>query len=276
MVHSPTTAHAVGPIVRITPLASGSAGNATLVHSGATTLLIDCGLKPEELEARLDAVGVKPKQLRAILLTHRHRDHIRGTTEFAAKHKIRIRGTRLTVRRVGSEARRRVHLVAPGGECTEGDLRARCFPLSHDVPETMGWRVYDGRCVYAHATDLGCADPTVVEGMTRCHALLLEFNYDEQLLDEGPYAAALKNRVRSDRGHLSNRQATDLLRQLVWPGLRQVFVAHVSATNNSPELALAAAREALSGSTALAVHARQDAPTAPCALLPPADGANCR
>ncbi len=247
--------------MHVTPLASGSAGNATLVASGRTRILIDCGLPRTELEARLEQLGVRPRGIHAIFLSHRHRDHIRGTTEFAARHRIAIRGSRRTVRSIGSEARRRVHLLAVGGETRIGDLRVRSFALPHDAPETVGYRVWDRDTVLGHATDLGSWDDGVRDGLVRCHVVLLEFNHDVELLARSADPPRLRARIASPRGHLSNTDAGSLLDAIKWPGLRLVFVAHISRRNNTPERALAAARAAV-GPEPQIVVARQDRPTA--------------
>ena len=246
--------------MRVVPLGSGSAGNATLVESGRSRTLIDCGLLCDDLEERLAAIGVAPRSIGALLLTHRHRDHIRGATEFAARHRIKIRGTKRTVRSIGNDARRRVHLVPVGGTIEIGTLRARNFPLSHDIAETVGWRLWDATTVYGHATDLGSWDDTARDGLTRCHVLSLEFNHDLAMLAAGPYSPALQQRVGADTGHLNNEQANALLRAVAWPGLRHVYVAHVSSRNNTPELALTAARAAVGPRVVLAV-AQQEVPT---------------
>jgi phosphoribosyl 1,2-cyclic phosphodiesterase len=231
--------------VRIVPLASGSQGNSTLLESRGVRLLIDAGLPVDELEQRLGAAGVRPRQVNALFVTHRHQDHLRGATELSARHRIAVYTTRRTARAIGSEARRHVRRIEPNHPFAIGHLRGLAIPVCHDAPETMALLVEDGPLRYGHATDLGCADGAIGYVLQDCTALLLEFNYDERMLEAGSDPPHLKRRIGGHRGHLGNAQAAALLTRLAHPRLRHVFVAHVSERNNTPELALAAARAAL-------------------------------
>ncbi len=239
--------------MRVIPLASGSQGNSTFVEGGGTRMLIDAGLACVELERRLEAVGVAPKSIDAIYITHRHKDHIRGATKFGIRYKTRIYGTRRTVRLVGSECHKRIRRVEPGQSFEVGDLACRAIPVAHDAPDTTALLVEHEGVRYGHATDLGVVDTPILEIMQDCTGLYLEFNHDLDMLMDGPYPAHLKRRVAGDEGHLSNAQARDLLCQLNHSGLKQVWLAHLSAKNNTHELALAAAGEVVGDAVALSV-----------------------
>ena len=248
---------------QVTPLASGSQGNAVLVHAGDRLLLVDAGLPVDTIEERLAAVDVRARQVDALLLTHRHRDHIRGAADFVRRHKTRVISTRRTLRSLPNDLHRRYHAIVPGTPRAVGAVQVLAFALSHDAPDTVGFRLNAENRSYGHATDLGRFDDGVVSALTHCHELYLEFNHDRQLLNDGPYPPLLKRRIASDWGHLANDSAADLLRELSWPGLEHVFLAHLSQHNNRPELALDAARRALLGTDALPrlTVARQEVPT---------------
>lgn len=233
--------------MRIIPLASGSLGNATLVETARTRLLIDAGLPIDELERRLQSVGAPPKSIDALFVTHRHHDHIRAATAMAARHRTRIWATPRTARALGSEAHRRIRRIAPLASFVQDDLELCAIPLSHDAPETCALRVDDGHCRYGHATDLGVFDELLIERLGLCEALLLEFNHDRALLAAGNDPPELKARILAPTGHLANDDAAALLARLVQPRLRCVWLAHLSRRNNRPALALAAARGAWPG-----------------------------
>lgn len=250
--------------MRIQPLASGSDGNATLIEAGPDRLrvLVDAGLDVDSLEARLHAIGVAPASIHAVLVTHRHKDHVRGATDFAVRHRCKVVGSRRTLRSVGSQANRRKHTVAPGNSFSLGALRGRSFAVPHDAPEAVGFRLWDDHHIYGHATDLGSWDDGVVAGLSRCHAIYLEFNHDpDRLLACEDYARQLKERIGGDTGHLSNPQAEALLRTVAWPGLRAVILAHLSRRTNTPEWAEAHARRALGTLGTEVSIAAQDAPS---------------
>jgi len=249
--------------MRVTPLSSGSEGNSVLLESRGVRILIDLGLPLDVIEQRLRAVGVAPRRIDAVFVTHRHRDHVFGVTDFCRKHKARIFTTRCTARRVGSESQRHVHRIKVLEPFPIGHLELLAIPVWHDAPETTALLVEDGAMRYGHATDLGCLAGPIGDFLQSCAGLYLEFNYEPELLRTGPYPEHVKRRIGSDRGHLANDQAQELLRRLAHPRLRQVWLAHLSQRNNRPELALAAARRALgTDSRASVCIARQDAPSA--------------
>lgn len=234
--------------MRITPLASGSQGNATIVETEQLRLLIDAGLRVDELAARIEATGRRPRDIDAILLTHRHRDHVRGVTDFARTYKARVHALRRTMRSVGSQAGRKLQKLFGDGEdpFAIGDgLRVWPIVVRHDAPQPRAFLLETPTARYGHVTDLGCAVGNVGEFLTACDGLYLEFNHDRDMLLDGEDSPRLKARNLSDEGHLSNDQAAGLLARLRHPRLRHVWLAHLSARNNTPELALAAARRAL-------------------------------
>ena len=218
--------------MRLSVLSSGSSGNATYVECGGTGLLIDAGLARRRLENLLSRVGRSLGDIDAVLLTHDHSDHTRGATALLRDYGIPVlappgvlAGSKHVP--VGAEA------AAAGEEIPVGEFGITFFEIPHDSP-TYGVRVSgDGR-VFATATDLGEAGPEVMRWMRGAEAVVLEANHDPEWLAGGPYSARLKRRISSPRGHLSNRQAAQAATSLAPHGLKDLVLAHLSRTNNSP------------------------------------------
>lgn len=243
----------------LTVLATGSSGNASLLRIGEQAVLVDAGLHPRELEARLREEGLGLEGLDALLLSHEHHDHARAAPELRRRlPRLPILATHGTAHALARTHGRPVvdRHPGPGGRFRLGPLWGLAFPVPHDAAEPCGFRLERGDFAFGQATDLGAATEAVRAGLTRCRALVLEANHDPWLLQRGRYPDFLKKRVASRRGHLSNEQAARLLEALAWPGLEAVVLAHPSATNNSPERALAAVRPRLPAHVALHVPAR--------------------
>ncbi|HEB49368.1 MAG TPA: MBL fold metallo-hydrolase [Desulfobulbus sp.] len=228
-------------------LGSGSRGNCTLVESATTTLLIDAGFSGREVGRRLAAIGRRPEALAAILVSHEHGDHIKGVGVLSRRHELPLhinRATRLAAQRqIGRIAACREFVT--GEVFTVGDLRIHPFSVSHDTADPVGFVISDGRCRVGYCTDTGRVTRLIVHHLRSCQGLVLEANHDPRMLMDGPYPPALKQRVRSGQGHLANGDAADLAAQLAAGALRSLVLAHVSETNNRPELVLQAMRDRL-------------------------------
>ena len=236
-------------MLRIATLASGSSGNCTLVSDGRTHLLIDAGISCRRITTGLKELGVDPAELSAILVTHEHSDHICGLNTLKNKLDFTLCATEPTARQLcyrmaGLEER--LHPFAPGGEFAVGSLLVRSFPTSHDCACPVGYSVTDGAGVtFALATDLGVVTEAVKEGVAGARLLLAEANYDPDTLRSGPYPPFLKERILSDRGHLSNDMGGGLALWGVEHGARSVVLGHLSQENNSPRMAYGAVERSL-------------------------------
>jgi phosphoribosyl 1,2-cyclic phosphodiesterase len=232
--------------MRICLLASGSKGNSLLVESGRTRLLVDAGISARELRKRLEMIGVDVATLNALLITHEHTDHVRGLGPLVRQLGLPVY-LQTDLARVLPDVGKPdcVREFADGEEFTVNDLTIRPFAITHDSLAPVGFTLSGEQGKIGVATDLGIATRLVAECLQNCRALVIETNHDEELLRDGPYPWTLKQRVRSNHGHLSNGAGGTLLQNLLWNGLESVFLGHLSETNNRPELALDAVNKVL-------------------------------
>lgn len=232
--------------MRVCLLASGSKGNSLFVEAGETKILIDAGLSAREIVARLASIEVAVSEINGIIVSHEHNDHIRGAGTLARKFDIPVLLSYPASRETAGHFRSARLIEFESGCSFEfRDLLIDPFPITHDTVDPVGIVVEsrDGRI--GVATDLGLATRLVREKLKGCRALVLESNHDEEMLANGPYPWHLKQRIKSRHGHLSNREAADLLADVLGPGLESVFLAHLSEVNNHPEVALQALMEPL-------------------------------
>lgn len=236
--------------MRICLLASGSKGNSLLVESGQTRILVDAGLSARELCCRLESVGIGIESLNALLITHEHTDHVRGLGPLVRRLGIPVYLQTDLARALADVGKiEAVHEFVEGEEFTINDLTVRPFAITHDSLAPVGFTLAGEEGKVGIATDLGIATRLVADCLQGCRMLVLETNHDEDLLRDGPYPWKLKQRVRSNHGHLSNRAGGALLNDLLWQGLETLFLGHLSETNNRPELALDAVNQILARQT---------------------------
>jgi phosphoribosyl 1,2-cyclic phosphodiesterase len=247
--------------MRLALLGSGSRGNGTLVQSAGTTLLVDCGFSVRDTERRLARLGIEPMELSAILLTHEHGDHASGVGAFARKHDLEICLSAGTLRAAATELGvvRRQRLINGHESFSCGDIEVTPLPVPHDACEPTQFLFSNGARRLGVVTDVGRPTPFLCRMLDGCDALVLEFNHDADMLANGPYPEAIKQRVAGEYGHLSNAQSSDLLRRTHSGRLRHLVAAHLSERNNHPELVRAAAAAALGCTTDWIAIAGQDA-----------------
>ncbi|CAM3588862.1 Putative metallo-hydrolase YycJ [Halomonas lysinitropha] len=239
-------------------LGSGSKGNATLVSDGETHLLVDCGFTLRDTERRLARLGLHPRQLDALLVTHEHGDHVRGVGPLARRYGVPVHltpGTWLSGR-FGELPHR--HWITPQARFAVKGLTIDPVTVPHDAREPVQFRILAGERCLGLLTDLGHPSAHVVEAFAGCDGLVLECNHDPRLLAEGPYPASLRRRVGGDWGHLANSQAAWLLQRLGLDRLQRIVCSHLSDQNNRPELALEALLPLLDGDESRLRVAAQD------------------
>jgi phosphoribosyl 1,2-cyclic phosphodiesterase len=252
--------------LRVVVLGSGSGGNAVVVESGARRLLVDAGFSCRELERRMRAVGIEPNSISALLLTHEHEDHVRGVARFALRHKTPVWATAGTLAgtEIPPDAVPRVTTIESGRPVEVAGFHVEPFLIPHDAREPVGFVVEDaaGRRV-GLCGDIGCRSRLAWAKLVELDLLILETNHDLDLLRNGPYPWALKQRVAGRHGHLSNTEASDGLPELLSERLRTLVLYHLSRINNTAALAAATVGESLdrAGSRTAVVVADQFEPT---------------
>ena len=238
-------------MLRFASLGSGSGGNALVVEvreaGSASCLMIDCGLNLRDTERRLARLGLEPSAIRGILVTHEHGDHAGRVFDFAAAHGVTVHLTYGSLVALEAEGKvidgvRLSILTAREPLAVEG-VEVRPFTVPHDAREPVQFVLSDGAARLGVLTDIGIGTPHIVEMLSGLDALVLECNYDRDMLWAGGYSRWLKERIAGPFGHLDNEDSARLLGALDRSRLKHVVAAHLSRQNNKPELA----RRALAG-----------------------------
>lgn len=233
--------------MRFALLGSGSQGNALVVESGSTRILLDCGFGLAESVSRLARLGLAPADLSAIVVTHEHDDHIGGVARLARRHALPVWLTYGTLN--GFEALfanvQQVNVIGSYEAFSIGDLRVDPFPVPHDAREPAQYVFGDGAHRLGVLTDTGCSTPYIESMLSGCHALVLECNHDLGMLRTSSYPQRLRERISGRFGHLDNITAAGLLERLDNGHLQHLVAAHLSQENNRPELARAALAAAI-------------------------------
>lgn len=223
-------------------LASGSSGNCIYVGHEDTHILVDAGISGKRIAEGLVSIGVSPGELKAVLITHDHSDHVQGAAVMANKYGIPLYGTRGTLSYIAKHATRGVseallRPVKPEDGFKIGDISIMPFTTSHDAIDPINYTLSAGGCKLGMATDLGEYTEHTIEKLKGSDALYLESNHDYNMLMVGPYPYSLKQRVHSALGHLSNDDAAELVLKVQNGNLKNIVLAHLSKENNFPQLA---------------------------------------
>ncbi len=224
-------------------IASGSSGNCIFVGGEHTRLLVDAGISKKRIIEGLAGADVSADDLDGILITHEHADHISGLGVLSRALHLPIYATRGTIRGIksmnalGEIDGELFHEMSADLDVTVGDLTVHPFHISHDANDPVAYRVTDGVRTVAVATDMGTYDAYTIENLKGVNGMVLEANHDIRMLEVGPYPYPLKQRVAGVYGHLSNEWSGRLLSEILHDDITQIFLGHLSAQNNIPELA---------------------------------------
>lgn len=250
-------------MIRFSLLGSGSSGNALLVATPEGAILVDAGLSFKRLNERAAAIGESLENLRAVFVTHEHGDHVLGLGTLARKTGVPVYMTPRTLdnlpKNVGLLPN--VKLFDAGERLSVDGFELDSFSVWHDAADPVSYAVRWGGAQLGLATDLGKVSNVVRQRLTGSHALILESNYCPNMLRTSSYPAAIRQRIKSTHGHLSNADMNSLLADLLHDRLQWVIAVHISQENNTADLARSMAERVLGKHPARLVLAEQDAPT---------------
>jgi phosphoribosyl 1,2-cyclic phosphodiesterase len=240
--------------VSMTVLASGSKGNCTLISTGNVRLLVDAGLSFRETLRRLALCGEITAGINAILITHEHSDHVAGLRVLAKRLKVPVYMTGATHEAYRKYARDsagnrvklgRLETFEAGRAFAIGEVTVTPFTIPHDAVDPVGFTFRSEGIKVGVCTDLGYMPASVKYHIRGCHILMIESNHDLEMLRGGPYPWAVKQRVMSRVGHLSNDALADFLTTDYDGGAEYLILSHLSEQNNHPEIARMTAERAL-------------------------------
>ncbi|MDE6088920.1 MAG: MBL fold metallo-hydrolase [Oscillospiraceae bacterium] len=238
------------------PLFSSSQANASYIGNSQAGILVDAGASCKKILSALSCNAIRTDCIQGIFVTHTHSDHIKGLKTLVQKLKVPVYGTSETLEFLshagdkylspGTELIRIDPRKDPDAGVVCGDCEVRAFPTMHDEPGSCGYRVHTEDDKYcAVCTDLGIVTPEVRDALTGCDMILLESNYEPDLLWQGDYPYHLKQRISSDHGHLSNQDCADFSDYLIRTGTTRLLLGHLSQNSNTPELAAGTTVKAL-------------------------------
>ena len=232
-------------MLKILPIASGSTGNCMLVEIDGNRILIDFGISPKAVAAVLAANSYTWEEIRAVLITHTHADHVKGLETGRKKICAPFYMSATSKDKLMAEET----IALPYFEKTEilPGMWVTAIPTSHDCPGSVGFRIETEQTVLGYLTDLGYVPERTMEMLSGADCIVLESNHDEELLRFGRYPIFLKKRILSNQGHLSNHDSAAALAWFADHGTKHFFLAHLSQENNRPELALECAMKATAG-----------------------------
>ncbi len=249
--------------MRFASLGSGSAGNCMVIEQASTRLLLDCGFGINEVIKRLQGLDLAAEQITGVLVTHEHDDHAKGAFKFAVKYGAPVwlsYGTlKMCERYLPENAKITLNIIDSHTKFQIEQIEITPFPVPHDAREPTQFTFTDGNHKLGVLTDAGSSTQYIEQVLNGCDALVLECNHDLQMLENGPYAWPLKKRVGSRLGHLDNGSAAALLAKLDNSKLKHIVAAHLSAKNNTPDMAKNALSQALNCEQSWIGIAEQDA-----------------
>ncbi len=221
----------------ITSLNSGSNGNCYYIGNNEEAVLIDAGLSCRETEKRMKRLGLDIKSIKAVFISHEHGDHICGIEGLAAKYQVPVFITPATFQHSRLNISKQfVRTFTASQAISVGKLSVHAFPKLHDASDPHSFVVSGNGVRIGVFTDIGAPCNNVINNFKTCHAVFLEANYDDDMLEHGKYPDHLKKRISGDHGHLSNSQALDLFIKYKPPFMSHLYLSHLSKDNNSPEL----------------------------------------
>ena len=222
-------------------LYSGSSGNCSFVGTDNINILIDCGESQKKILTALESIGTNINQINAIVVTHEHSDHVKTLGAISKKYNIPVYANEKTFNNMPEqtelikEENRKIFNTDDHFEI--GDLQIHPFHIPHDAAEPCGYNIYNENNKISIATDIGHMDNSILKKLEESKFLLLESNYEPEILKYAKYPYYLKRRISGPNGHLSNQEASDTIIKLLSTGVNNIMLGHLSKENNFPELA---------------------------------------
>jgi len=213
--------------VKVSVLASGSKGNSTYIEFKNTKILLDIGMSAKYIMEKLNNININPEELDAIVISHDHADHISGLKVFIKKYPTKIYGPKSLIQKIDNIEKDSIYNFF-----NIKDIKVETFPTSHDAEESYGFLINDE---LVHITDTGYINQKYHRNLTNKKIYLIESNFDTELLMEGHYPYYLKQRMNSDKGHLSNHKAAEFLSKVIGKNTKQIILCHMSENNNNDD-----------------------------------------
>lgn len=224
----------------IYPLFSSSKGNSIFIGNSESGILVDAGASYKRLGIAMERCKLSLSAIKAVFITHEHSDHVKGLMMLTKKHDLCVYGQGRTLRNLIDSDRigPRACVSEINDEISIDNMTVSAFNTPHDTEQSCGYKIKfdDGRSC-AVCTDLGCVTKVVDDALLGTDTVLIEANYDEEMILMGSYPPYVKQRIRSDRGHLSNTDSAIQVRRLIENGTRNIILGHLSQENNMPQLA---------------------------------------
>lgn len=226
---------------RFCSLYSGSSGNSLYVESNKTKLLVDCGESAKKIVNSLSDIDVDIEKIDGILVTHEHIDHVKSLGTLSKKYDIPIYTNLETLKAMPDQINKikpeNIHIFDFSNDFEIGDLQIHPFSIPHDAANPCAFNIIYNNKKMSIATDIGHITPEIINNLEKSCFMLLEANYDPNILKCSPYPYHLKERISGPLGHLSNNMAGQTISHLIDSGLKNVMLGHLSKENNFPELA---------------------------------------
>ena len=230
-------------------LYSGSSGNSLFIQTESTKVLVDCGVSCKKVEEGLKSIDVDPSSIDAVLVTHEHSDHVKGLGTFSKKFDVPIYANQETLDNMQAQtlkiSNNNIHTFKVSDKFEVGDLSVFPFSISHDAANPCGFNIFKDNKKISIATDIGTMDSKTIKNLEDSIFILLESNYDPDILRCSPYPYLLKRRIAGPTGHLPNNKAGETISYLMNSGLKTAMLGHLSKENNFPELAYKTVAEEL-------------------------------
>lgn len=219
--------------MKVCVLSSGSKGNTTYIESDNAKILIDVGNSAKYVKEKLEDIGTNPSDINAILITHTHVDHIKGLKVFAKKYNIPVYITDIMLKSLDFLD----NYVILSDEFDINDIHITAIKTSHDAPDSRGYIVTSGEKSIVYITDTGYINRKYFDVLRNRNIYIMESNHDIEMLNNGSYPFNLRQRILSDKGHLSNYDSAKYLSSFIGDNTKCIMLAHLSEDNNTEELA---------------------------------------